>query len=196
MAGTTHTDDDGSMEQRLADAGATLDRLSATASELGGAVRDQAQHLLAQLRRERDLLARKLEELRAEGDEARQEYRERLDRARKRLEADLAVAEAELRRRRAETREEFAETVDEELEAWRTRIDELRVEAELARMDTRDELQPVIESMHRRRGALEQRLRELREASGDAWRSIRDDIADSLAGLRRSLREADEELTD
>ncbi len=91
-------------------------------------------------------------------------------------------------------RRAFADTVDEELDAWRARIDELRVQARLARMDSGDELEPVIEAMQRRSSELEGRLVELREASEETWRSIREDITDGFVQLRHSLRQADDNL--
>lgn len=185
-----------SMEKRLADAGAALDRLSATAKDFGGAVRHELQEMIEQLRTERDTLSQKLKQARALDDDAWDAYRETVDRAHKRFDADLELAEAELRRRRAETRKEFADTVDEELEAWRARTDELRVQARLARMDTGDQLEPIIEAMQRRSSELQSRLGDLREASEETWRSIREDITDTLVQHRRSLREADDTLPD
>lgn len=196
MSTTTRTDDQSTMEQRLANAGATLDRMSATAKDLGGAVRDELQEMLHQLRRERERLSRKLEEARALDDAAWEEYRQGVERAHARFDADLEIAEAALRRRRAETREEFTDTVADELDAWRARIDHLRVQAELARMETQDDLAPVIKAMQHRRSELEGRLGDLREASEDAWQSIREDITDRLGQLRRSLQETDDNPPD
>lgn len=193
---TNRTEYQQTMEERLATAGATLDRIATTAKGYGGAVRDELQEIVDQLRAERETLSKKLEELRALDDDAWEDYRQTTERAQKRFEADLAIADAEFERRQAETRQQFADTVDDELEAWRVRLEELRLHAGLARMDARDEFEPVLRALHRRRSELEHRLKDLRDASEGTWTSVREDISDRLQQLRRSLRDADEQLPD
>lgn len=195
MNQTARTDHEHTMERRLADAGAALDRIAATAKDLGGAVRGELQDVVGRLRSEREMLTQQLQELRATDEEAWGDYRERVDRARQRLEADVRIAEAELQRRLAESRKEFTDTVATELEAWQTRIDELRVQAELAKMDTQEDLEPIMQAMQRRRSDLERRLGELQDASEDTWQSIREEMVDSLTQLRHSLQEATQRMS-
>lgn len=195
MKQATRTDYQHSMEQRLAETGAALDRIGATAKDLGGAVRDEVQELVEQLRTERETLGRMLQQLRSTDTAAWNDYRETVHQAHRHLDTELRIAEAELEGRLAASREEFTDTVAAELEAWRTRIDDLRLQAQLARMDTQDELEPVVKAMLRRRSELEHRLGDLREATDDTWQSIRGDLTDGLAQLRRSLHAANERLS-
>ena len=65
------------------------------------------------------------------------------------LQADLALATAEAQAERAETRDELNRALTELVDAWRGRLDDLRVQERLAEMDARDAVDRVRRDVQR-----------------------------------------------
>lgn len=79
------------------------------------------------------------------------------------------------------------ETVEATLEAWRARVDNLRVQASLGRMDARDDVETSIEEaestlgvVRRRLGALLDEADDVRGALVEGLRSARSDLSSAV----------------
>lgn len=74
-----------------------------------------------------------------------------------------------------------------DLEAWRAQLDQARVDAELARMDARDELGAVRSTLKGRCDAIDHRLEFARQESAAAWAALRTGIDEAVRDLRRAF---------
>jgi chromosome segregation ATPase len=78
----------------------------------------------------------------------------------------------------------------EDVEAWKQHLDEFRVDAELARMDARDQLTSARAVCRERSERIERRLQEFREESTAAWQSVRGAMDEALGALRATIDSA------
>lgn len=131
--------------------------------------------------------------------DAWQRYSEEVDAIATEAEGRLVEARAELDLALAESRRELDAATARLLEQWNGRLDDLKVQAALARMDAADEAQPAVALVEERvRGAARRAvaLRDGSEESIDLLRSglteaadqVRDGFDEALASLRRAAR--------
>jgi hypothetical protein len=78
-------------------------------------------------------------------------------------------------------------TILADVEAWKQQLDEFRVDAEIARMDARDQLSGARAMCRERSERIERRLQAFREESTAAWQSVRAAMDDALQAMRDTI---------
>ncbi|GEM_PF-7087400 len=144
-----------------------------------------AHDLTARFRKEARALCETLSELDSIQREAWQRQSKVARRAIAALQRELSAAEAEARAERARTRDEFDAAITEMVDAWRARLDDLRVQLQLAEMNARDVLTAAEEQLSgfadEVRGDADASLDQLREAARAARQRIEGVLAGSSA---------------
>ena len=60
----------------------------------------------------------------------------------------------------------------DEIDEWRGKLDDLKVRANLGKMEARDRLQAVLEDLHQRVEESEEKLHHVSEATAETWSEI------------------------
>jgi hypothetical protein len=94
-----------------------------------------------------------------------------------------------------EAQRDFVAIVRKELEALAGRVDMLRVDAALARMASRDEVEFVRRQLNEQRESVRRRIDDLAGASASAWGLLRDGVDRGLTELRSAVERARREVT-
>ncbi|HZH97925.1 MAG TPA: hypothetical protein VEX38_03060 [Fimbriimonadaceae bacterium] len=82
----------------------------------------------------------------------------------------------------------------DDLRNWRTQLDELKVQASLAKAEVQQELQPQIDRMQIMVEHLEKQLSDFGEASEDALKDIRSGVQMAIQDLSLGFRSAVDRL--
>lgn len=178
------------MEARLHEVGERIDALWVAVREAGEDVEGRFEEIIRNLRAGLDRTLSELRRLRHDDREAWQTYQAEVDRAATTMNHDVDVARAQLEERLASSHEAFADAVEREVNGWRGRVDDLRVQASLARMDATDEFAELLEPVERQLARATHRLEDLRAASTESWSALRLGIEESLGTLKDSVNEA------
>ena len=80
--------------------------------------------------------------------------------------------------------EAYREQVEAQLKVWSAQVQELKAKAELAKADTKVELQKQIQSLQAKQEAVQTKLKELQGAGGDAWEKAKPDLEQAVAHLK------------
>ena len=99
------------------------------------------------------------------------------------LRTDLDLAQAELASAVAQDRSAYLAAGRELLEAWRARVAQLRVQANLASMDARDDVQGALAAAEKARAVAEQHLVDAGEDARATLDSLRAGVEESFAQL-------------
>ena len=96
------------------------------------------------------------------------------------------------------TKEEFIESLATQLKTWSAEIDVLQAKAEIAADDVKLKYQQEIEALRVKERTAEEKIKELKDSSGDAWETIKDttehvwhDLRTGLAGVADKFKSAD-----
>ena len=149
------------------------ERLKAATEETRGSFRPVAERL----RNSWQILRSSLERLGSAPGETREALVRDIERGLAQLESEVAVVRADLETELAETRQSYREAVRQQLDAWRGRVEHLRVQAALAEMEARDELDELLARVDNAYRAARQQLVKADE-----------DTAETLDVLRASAR--------
>jgi chromosome segregation ATPase len=85
----------------------------------------------------------------------------------------------------AELRAQSTSILDD-LAAWRSHLEQFRVDAELARMDARDELDRAHATLYAQFEAIHRRLADARDDAAATWKELREGLDEAFADLRRA----------
>lgn len=85
---------------------------------------------------------------------------------------------------------EIAEKLDAELDAWRTRLEELRVKANLGKMELRDRERALLEEFQPAYDGAMKKLGELKDSAGDEAKAVRAGLEAGWKELRKSYEAA------
>ncbi len=102
------------------------------------------------------------------------------------LNAQLEALTSRSTRAAAQLRAE-SRSILRDVDAWTAQLQQFRVDAELARLDARDELAKARRVIHDRAHELSRRLEDARTESTAAWAALRDGLEDAVHGLRQAL---------
>jgi hypothetical protein len=80
--------------------------------------------------------------------------------------------------------------LEQELGNWRTRFDEMRVKANLAKMEARDRLEPVQREFEAAYDRAKKKLGEVAETGGEELSALRRGLVAGWDELRRTYRDA------
>ena len=124
-------------------------------------------------------LRKALNELHKSDDEAWRRYAFDLEEASRRFDTTMGLAAARLRAERASSEHDLKEALDDVALSWRSRAEEIRVQAHIGSMDVRDRGEETISELER----ASQRVVTLLSR-------IRDEVTDSLTVMRDEARAA------
>jgi phage-related minor tail protein len=107
---------------------------------------------------------------------------------------EVNLARTELEVELADTREAYRKALEHQLDAWRGRLDDLRVRAKLAQMEVRDEASELLDRVESAYHAARRHFDEATDDPGQTAEALRAgaravlrDLRDSVAAARRKL---------
>jgi len=80
----------------------------------------------------------------------------------------------------------YREQVEAQLKLWSAQVQELKAKAELAKADTKVELQKQIQALQAKQEAVQAKFKELQGAGADAWEKAKPDLEQALAHLKNA----------
>lgn len=102
------------------------------------------------------------------------------------LNAQLEALTSRSTRAAAQLRAE-SRSILRDLDAWTAQLQQFRVDAELARLDARDELAKARRVIHDRAHELSRRLEDARTESTAAWAALRGGLEEAVHDLHRAM---------
>jgi uncharacterized coiled-coil DUF342 family protein len=87
-------------------------------------------------------------------------------------------------------RELYEQKLQAKIDEWKAEAAKLRAKAEGASADARLEWKRQVDDLEDEIGRAEDRLRELRESSGDAWASVKQGAEDAWASISEGFKRA------
>ena len=88
------------------------------------------------------------------------------------------------------TKEAYKQKIDAELELAQAKIDELKAQAKISSADARIKYAKHVVEIEQRVGATKARLKELGEASEEAWEQLKDGVESAWGALSAAIRNA------
>uniref|UniRef100_A0A7V6DPW6 Coiled coil domain-containing protein n=1 Tax=Desulfobacca acetoxidans TaxID=60893 RepID=A0A7V6DPW6_9BACT len=82
--------------------------------------------------------------------------------------------------------EAYREQVEAKLKVWSAQIKELKAKAELAKAETKVELQKQIQSLQAKQEAVRTKLKELQGAGAAAWEKAKPELEQALEHLKNA----------
>lgn len=95
-----------------------------------------------------------------------------------------------------EDKKSYLQKLAEQLQEWDTEIDELKVQAHLAKADAKDALQKQLDELNAKKQAAQIKLKQLQETGDEAWDDIKTGVEKSWTELRGAFRSAMSKFTD
>jgi len=89
-----------------------------------------------------------------------------------------------------ETKEAYRDKLEAQLEEWRTKIAQLKAQADKKEAETKIEYSKEIEELNRKKEAVQNKLKDLTNASGEAWGDIKSGFENAVEDLKASLEKA------
>ena len=87
-------------------------------------------------------------------------------------------------------KDKLIETMNNEMQNWQSKLDELKVQANLGKAEIRDAVQPTIDNIEKELDNLGKRMKEFQETSGDALEDIKAGANIALDAIIESFKEA------
>jgi len=87
-------------------------------------------------------------------------------------------------------KDKIIETMKNEMQNWHSKLDELKVQANLGKAELRDAVQPAIDNIELELDKLGKWMKEFQEASGDAIGDIKTGANTALDAIKQSFKEA------
>src|SRR5581483_7514890 len=166
------------LERELKELGQRLEAVQKRVKGSAQETKDRYKPLIERLGANLEALRSATDRLRNVAGDVAAAVVEDLDQARERLKTELAAVRSQLDAETAQTKAAYREALRPQLDARESRIDELRVQLDLAEMDARDELSALLGEMERAYAAAQYHL----DRAGD-------DTAETLDNLRRGTRQ-------
>lgn len=94
------------------------------------------------------------------------------------------------------TKEAYKQKIEAEVEVAQARLAELRAEAKNSAADTRIKYEKQIEKLEQNIDATKSKLKELGEASDDAWEHLKDGVENTWDTLSQAVRDTSAKLKD
>lgn len=93
-----------------------------------------------------------------------------------------------------ESKEYYIAKLETQLREWSTKIDELKVQANLAKADARDEINEQIRDLRKKESALLEKLNALRKAGDEISDEVKASIENSLNDMKNIIKHAVDKL--
>jgi chromosome segregation ATPase len=90
----------------------------------------------------------------------------------------------------------YLQMLAEQLQELDTELDELKLQAHLAKAEAQDELQKQIEELRSKKEMAQGKLKQLQEAGDEAWDDLKTGVEKSWTELRGAFRSAIAKFTD
>ena len=87
-------------------------------------------------------------------------------------------------------RQAYEQKMDARLMKWDAQMKVLKARANEARADAQAEIAKEVDELEKRSDAAREKLRDLRESSGEAWRDIQSGLENSWRSLENALEAA------
>ena len=155
----------------------------------------QLEPLVSRMRANRDAVRSAIERLRSGTAEVWEPLARDVERGYKQLRIEVDIARSELEAELAETPEAYQQAVEQQLESWRRRLDQLRVQAKLAQMETRDDVVELLERMEEAYRVARHDVDEAKRDAAATVESVRTGVASVFGNLRESADAAWRKLT-
>lgn len=196
---TTTTTPDGSprkdelirrLEQEMEELGQRIEAFQARVKETADETRARFRPLVERLRVNWQATRTAVDRLRTVAGEVSSAVVADLEHGRDRLKSELASVRTKLEIETAETKAAYRDAFHTHLDTWRGRIDELRVQADLAEMEARDELNRLLDEVERAYRAAQTHLDEAGDHTAETLDSLRRGTRQVLADLEAAVEAA------
>lgn len=184
------------LEREVEELGERIEAFQARVKETAEETRARFRPLVDRLRANRQALGTGIERLRAVAGEVSSAVVADLERGRERLKSELASVRTELEIETAETKAAYRDGFHAQLDAWRGRIDELRLQADLAEMEARDELTSLLEDVERAYGVAQSHLDRAGDHTAETLETLRRGTRQVLADLETAVEVAAKKLSE
>ena len=87
-------------------------------------------------------------------------------------------------------KEKLVEMTKNEMRIWRTKLDELKVQARLGQSELQETLKPEISKIEQELGKVEERVKQLQGASGEALDDIKRGADVTLKAIQQTFEKA------
>ncbi len=94
------------------------------------------------------------------------------------------------------TKDEYIAKLKTQLDEWSADIDELEVQAHLAKAELKDKYAVQIAELKAKRDEAEGKVSELQEAAGDAWEELKKGGEEAWGSIVKAVAEARKKFTD
>jgi hypothetical protein len=180
MSTTEQSQQEHQMEERLGQVGARIDELVAGIGATGESLRKSVAEHLGAARARREELQADLDRLHEAKAKALDEYRTKVEAAEAEMNATIAIARAQLDVDLAKDRDDFVAAVRAEMDAWLTRIEQLKVRARSVPGESHEQFDAALDQLRARRDAVQRLLEELATASAEAWSTFKERVRRAL----------------
>ena len=89
-----------------------------------------------------------------------------------------------------DTKQAYKDKLEAQLEEWRAKIAQLKAQADKKEADAKIAYSKRIEELNSKKEAVEHKLKELTNASGEAWRELKSGVEKAVDDLKVSLEKA------
>ena len=176
------------MEERLGQVGRKIDQAKTRADSASQEAKARVGQRIDALRARKAQLQTRLREARAADELAWEAAYVELSLELDEADAEMAIIDAELEAEYAADQAAYAAAVQRNIDAWNAYMDALQARAGAANEGVRNKFGEAVSSVQQKKA--EQRLKELRQSSGEAWTTLRLGMNDAMGDLDRAGREA------
>ena len=169
---------------------AEADDLLTVADVVGAepAVRDEVSRSGVDVEAATAALRTALHDLHESDDDAWRRYAYDLEEASRRFDTSMGLAAARLKAERAESKTDIKEALGGVADSWRSRAEEIRVQAHIGRMDVRDRGAETVSDLERASQRVGSLLTRLRDEVGESLAIMRDDARAALDDAAKILK--------
>lgn len=90
----------------------------------------------------------------------------------------------------AEKRDEYQKLMEAKINEWSARIAELEAAAKKAQAETREKAELQIQELKKKKAALEEKLKELKQSSAGAWNDVKAGLEKAVDALKKAYDQA------
>ncbi|MEW6470976.1 MAG: hypothetical protein AB1679_01780 [Actinomycetota bacterium] len=184
------------LEREVAELGERIQAFQNRVKETAGETRTRFRPVAERLRANWQAMRATVERLRTVVGEVSSAVIADLEQGRDRLKSELASIRTELEIETAETKAAYRDALQAQLDTWRGRIDELRVQADLAEMEARDELTRLLDDVERAYRAAQSHLDQAGDHTAETLETLRRGTRQILGDVEAALEAAAKKLSE